>query len=104
MNLEPRIILDYYLKEIRVLAEQGLTKKQVDDLERVQKVALKIILAEKYENYQNSCKTFNLESMTTRRLTLLTNFAVRLYKSDLCSQFLLVQNKTLAEEMEIGLL
>ena len=94
LNLEPRIILEYYLKEIRVLAEQavpiwnsGLTKKQVDDLERIQKVALKIILAEKYENYQNACKTFNLENMATRRLTLSTNFAVRLYKSDRSSQF-----------------
>ena len=68
LDLEPKIIIEYYLKEIRVLAEQGvpiwnsgLTKKQVGDLERIQKVALKIILAEKYENYHNACKIINLK-------------------------------------------
>ena len=102
LNLEPRIILEYYLKEIRVLAEQavpiwnsGLTKKQVDDLERIQKVALKIILADKYENYPNACKTFDLETMVSRRLTLSTNFAVKLFKSDQCSQFFTLAKQNL---------
>ena len=52
LKLEPIIILDYYVKEIRVLGEQGvpiwnsgLTKGQVKDLEKIQKVALTIILA-----------------------------------------------------------
>ena len=50
LKLEPDIIVDYYLNEIRVLAEQGvaiwnggLTKNQIRDLEKIQKVALKII-------------------------------------------------------------
>ena len=48
LDLEPHIILDYYMKEIRVLAEQGvpiwnagLTSSQIRDIERIQKVALK---------------------------------------------------------------
>ena len=98
--MEALIILEYFLKEIRVLAEQlvpiwnsGLTKKQVQDIERIQKVALKIILAEKYENYLNAYKIFNLETMVTRRLQLSTNFAVRLFKSDRCNKFFTLAKK-----------
>ena len=94
LDLDPKIIIEYCLKEIRALAEQGVpiwnsgsTKKQISDLERIKKVALKIILADKYENYPNACKTFDLETMVS------TNFAVRLFKSDCCSNFLPLQSK-----------
>ena len=94
INLEPQIILEYYLKEIRVLAEQGvpiwnsgLTVQQTRDLERIQKVALKIILAENYGTYENACKIFNLEKMSDRRLAISTNYAVKLFKSERSNQF-----------------
>ena len=94
INLEPQIILEYYLKEIRVLAEQGvpiwnsgLTVQQLRDLERIQKVALKIILAENYGTYENACKIFDSEKMSDRRLAISTNYAVKLFKSDRSSQF-----------------
>ena len=94
INLEPQIILEYYLKEIRVLAEQGvpiwnsgLTVQLIRDLERIQKVALKIILADKYETYENACKIFNLEKMSDRRLAISTNYAIKLFKSDRSTQF-----------------
>ena len=51
LGLEHNIILDYYVKEIRPVVEHGvpvwnsgLTVQQISSLERVQKVALKIIL------------------------------------------------------------
>ena len=51
LDVEPLSILDVYLKEIRSILElavpawhSGLTVKQAEDIERVQKVALKIIL------------------------------------------------------------
>ena len=94
LGLEPEFILEYYLKEIRALAEQGvpiwnsgLTNSQIRDIERIQKVALKIILAESYENYHNACLKFNLQTMSERRLKISTNFAVKLYKSDRSKQF-----------------
>ena len=102
LDLEPRIMLDYYMKEIRVLAEQGvpiwnagLTNSQRRDLERIQKVALKIILSEKYENYENALKFFDLQTMTDRRLAISTNFAVKLFKSDRSSQFFTHQKQTM---------
>ena len=55
LNLDVDLILDFYLKEIRPLAEHGvaiwnsgLTKGQVADLEKIQKIALKIILEDNY--------------------------------------------------------
>ena len=68
LKMEPQIILDYYLKEIRSLAEQGvalwnsgLTKGQINDLEKIQKVALTIILFEDYRSYDLACSTSNIE-------------------------------------------
>ena len=56
-NLDHYIILDYYLKEICPSMEHsvpiwtsGLTKAQVREVENVQKVALKIILADTFRN------------------------------------------------------
>ena len=92
LKLEPDIIVDYYLKEIRVLAEQGvaiwnggLTKNQIRDLEKIQKVALKIILADGYNEYNRACAKFSINTLYERRLELCTNYAVKLFKSD-CSR------------------
>ena len=89
LKLDPHIIFDYYLKEIRVLAEQGvaiwnsgLTKGQDSDLEKIQKVALRIILADDYKSYDLACSYFGVKRLTERRLELCTNFAMKLYKSD----------------------
>ena len=89
LKLEPDIIVDYYLKEIRVLAEQGvaiwnggLTKNQIRDLEKIQKVALKIILADGYNEYDRACAKFSINTLSERRLELCTNYAVKLFKSD----------------------
>ena len=86
----------------------GLTAKQIRDLERIQKVALKIILGDKYDNYLSACKIFDLKTMFQRRLDLSTNFAVKLYKSDRSKQFFThikpnvnsrTGNKLVAEQM-----
>ena len=62
LQMEKEIIVDYYLKEIRSLTKQGvivwnsgLTKAQIRDIEKIQKVALKIILGDKYFSYDLVC-------------------------------------------------
>ena len=94
LNLELELILDYYLKEIRPLTEQGvvvwnsgLTKSQVNDLEKIQKVALTIILGGKYLKYEESCEYFNISKLSSRRADLCAKFAVKLYLSPRCKQF-----------------
>ena len=99
LKLDPRIIVDYYLKEIRVLAEQGvaiwnsgLTKGQESDLEKIQKVAFRIILADDYMSYDLACSYFGVKKLTERRLELCTNFALKLYKSDKSAEFFSLAN------------
>ena len=99
LKLEPEIIVDYYIKEIRCLAEQGvaiwnsgLTKGQINDLEKIQKVALKIILGDEYWSYDQACEKFEVKSLSLRRLDLCTNFALKLYKSERSREYFTLPN------------
>ena len=89
LKLEPEIVFDYYAKEVQPLLEQGvvvwnsgLTKAQRNDLERIQKVALRIIMGDNYTSYDNACSAFSVDKLISRRLQLCTNFAIKLYRSD----------------------
>ena len=77
-----------YILYIRSIVEQSctvwhssLSKENTEDLERVQKAALKIILGEKYENYEDGLVKANLESLENRREMLCRNFATKCIKS-----------------------
>ena len=94
INLEPQIIFDYYIKEIRSLAEQGvvvwnsgLTNYLSNELEKIQKVAMKIILGDGYTSYEGSCTFFNVAKLSSRRTDLCTNYAVKLFKSKRSIEF-----------------
>ena len=94
MKIDPQIIFDYYMKEIRVLAEQGvaiwnsgLTKGQVKDLEKIQKVALKVILGDEYKTYELACDLFEITPLFEPRFEICKNFAVKLYQSDRSCDF-----------------
>ena len=111
LKLEPELIFDYYIKEIRVLLEQGvavwnsgLTKSQISELEKVQKVALKIILGDQYYSYELACNFFKIERLSTRRLQLCTNFALKLYKSDKSDYYFTHSKKTINTRSEQPLL
>ena len=63
-----------YILYIRSILEQScvvwhfdITQEEISDLERVQKVALKIILQEAYESYNQALKSLNLETLFVRR-------------------------------------
>ena len=71
-----------YILYIRSLLEQsctvwnsGLTEEDKQDLERVQKSALKNILQENYDTYENALKILDLESLSERREYLCLQFA-----------------------------
>ena len=100
------MILDYYIKEIRPLVEQGvpiwnsgLTKAQIRNIENVQKIAFKIILGENYLSYDVACTLLNTLPLEYRRQDLATNFAIKLFKSPRCLEFFEpVQNKNTRNE------
>ena len=91
LDVEPLFILDVYLKEIRSILElavparhSGLTVKQAEDIERVQKVALKIIIGEQKErkaSYDMAMVILDIEPLHYRREKLCLSFAKKTLKS-----------------------
>ena len=82
-------LFDVYSKEIRSIVEMavpvwnpGITKQQAVDIERIQKLAFKIILQDKYQNYELACTFFATDTLEKRRTTLCYRFAVKNSKSD----------------------
>ena len=75
-------MVQIYCLYMRSVAEQSsvvwgssLTKGQEFDLERIQKVALRIILDKDYISYENALNTTNLKTLKDRRSDLSLNFA-----------------------------
>ena len=60
----------------------SLTKTNESDIERVQKAAVKLILKEKYDGYENSLRLLNLDSLYERREKLCLSFAKRCLKME----------------------
>ena len=53
----------------------GLTKKNISDLERIQKSALRVILKERYIDYKNALNVMKLDTLEIRREKLCLKFA-----------------------------
>ena len=89
LNLHHDQLFDIYCKEIRSILEfgvpvwhPGLTIKDSGTIERIQKVAFKIILKEKFIDYKTACIYFNTSSLKQRREKLCLNFATKNLKSE----------------------
>ena len=94
-EVERKDLLKIYFQFIRSVIEQSsvvwssaLTQKDLDSLERVQKVALKIILKHDYISYDNALKLLTLPSIKERYDKLLHNFAVKCVKNPNISDML----------------
>ena len=93
LEVEPLILLDVYTKEIRSVLElavpawhSGLTIKQAADIERVQRVAVNIILGDRKQGDRNFCYDMalvilNIEPLSARREKLCLTFARKTLKS-----------------------
>ena len=53
----------------------SLTKENIQDLERVQKAALKVILGRDYSNYEDALKMTKMDSLEERRSLMALKFA-----------------------------
>ena len=65
-----------------VVWHSGLTKENEDDLERVQKSAVRIIIGNNLENYNDALIKANLDSLKDRREELCYKFANKCTKSE----------------------
>ena len=77
-----------YIQYIRSLLERSfvlwhasLTEEDRDNIEKVQKNALRTILKERYTNYENALDILNLETLEERRIKLSLNFAKKCEKN-----------------------
>ena len=60
----------------------SITEEESQDIERVQKVAMKIILKEYYTCYEDSLNITGLEKLKSRRKMLSLNFAKKCLKNE----------------------
>ena len=85
----PSELVDMYSKQVRSVLELAvpawhgaITQADSNDIERVQKCALHIILGDSYEGYRNALELSNLESLESRRDKLCLKFAKKAVKND----------------------
>ena len=70
------------LEQSAVLWHSSLTQKNKNDLERVQKSALKLILKDRYTNYNDALNVVKMESLEMRREKLCLKFAKACLKNE----------------------
>ena len=71
----------------------SLTQENRDNLERTQKTFAKLVLKEKYLNYENALLLLNLDSLETRRNALSLKFAQAGIKHNKLNDLLPTNNK-----------
>ena len=59
-----------------------LTAQNSADIERVQKIVLKVILGQNYNNYDTACKIMSTTTLNTRRRQLALRFALSCLSSN----------------------
>ena len=81
-NVATEDLVIIYILYIRSLLEQNvaawnyaITQEECEDIERVQKVAVKIILKDDYSNYEESLTLVRLEKLQFRKRQLCLKFA-----------------------------
>ena len=75
------LIVRSLLEQSATVWHSSLTEENSDDLERVQKSAIKIILGEKYVGYKKSLIKLEMESLKERRELLCLKFAQKCFKN-----------------------
>ena len=80
-----RIYLTYILSVLdqsAVVWHSSLSQKNANDLERVQKVAVRIIMGKNFKNYTDGLSQLNLKTLSNRRDEMCLNFAKKCLKND----------------------
>ena len=93
-NVNNEDILHFFNVKIRSVLEFAapvfssmLTKENIVDIERIQKIALKVILNESYSSYDLACSDLKTLSLESRRSDLSLSFALKCTKSKSHSHF-----------------
>ena len=92
---------DIYILFIRSLLEQSatvwhssLTENNISDLERIQKTAVKIMLGDKFQSYEQGLNKLDMENLSERRQNLCLSFAQKCVKNPKTMQMFPKNEKT----------
>ena len=69
------------LDQSSVLWHSSLSQKNIRDLERVQKVAVRVIMGKNFNNYKESLLELNLKNLNARRQDMCLKFAKKSLKN-----------------------
>ena len=79
-----KAMLDIYTKNVRSVLEyasvvwsSSITRKNMAQIERVQKAAFAIILDKQYASYEDACTVLNMDMLSERREKLARQFAIK---------------------------
>ena len=76
------LFLRSILEQSCVVWHTSITEEEASDLERVQKVACKVILKDRYESYEQARSILNLKMLADRRTDLCLRFAKKCLKME----------------------
>ena len=71
-----------------------LTSQNIHDIERVQKIVLRIILDDQYEDYHQACLVLNVQNLQSRRTKISLSFALKCLTSDKHKQLFKLNENT----------
>ena len=71
-----------HLEKSATVWHSSLTDENKNDLERIQKTAMKIMLGNDYNGYKKSLEKLNMDTLDERRKILCLNFAVKCTKHE----------------------
>ena len=77
-NMKIRSVLEY----CEPIFTSMLTVENIYDIECVQKIALRVILNDRYENYYQACSAMKTKSLQSRQTELSLKFAISCLKND----------------------
>ena len=91
LGLSASELYDVYTKEVHSILEYAvpvwhysITKREISEIEAIQKLAFRMILGRSYGSYASACAAFSTESLEERRRKICQRFALKNVKSNNC--------------------
>ena len=81
------------LEHSSVVWSSGLTQEESDDLERIQKAAIKVMIGRHYEDYEKGLEFPNMKTLVQRRQVLGLKFAKSCLKNEKVKNFFPLNDK-----------
>ena len=77
-----------------VVFHSMLTQENSNDIERIQKIVLRIILDDQYQDYHQACLALNVQNLQSRRTKISLSFALKCLTSDKHKQLFKLNENT----------